>query len=96
MLAHGKDTKDMIHQPMLFLGNILLHRGNDTTRNSISGGVQAPISSQTSTESSRLTRIDPKHGVRDDSLANARDSHGEGRCKTLNWAGKPFVRVTRW
>lgn len=41
MLAHGKDTKDM--QPFEFLGNLLLLivGGNDTTRNSISGGVLA-------------------------------------------------------
>ena len=43
MLAHGQDTKHMIHNPMLFLGNIvlLIVGGNDTTRNSISGGVIA-------------------------------------------------------
>ncbi|MCZ6657021.1 MAG: cytochrome P450 [Gammaproteobacteria bacterium] len=43
MLAHGEATKDMHENPLLFLGNILLLivGGNDTTRNSISGGVVA-------------------------------------------------------
>jgi len=41
MLAHGENTKDM--QPMEFLGNLILLivGGNDTTRNSMSGGVLA-------------------------------------------------------
>ena len=41
MLAHGENTKDM--QPFEFLGNLILLivGGNDTTRNSISGGVIA-------------------------------------------------------
>jgi cytochrome P450 len=41
MLAHGEDTKDMPHYE--FLGNLILLivGGNDTTRNSISGGVLA-------------------------------------------------------
>ncbi|HDY81543.1 MAG TPA: cytochrome P450 [Halieaceae bacterium] len=39
MLAHGEDTRNM--QPMEFMGNLLLLiiGGNDTTRNSLSGGV---------------------------------------------------------
>ena len=41
MLAHGESTRDM--PPMEFLGNLILLivGGNDTTRNSISGGVLA-------------------------------------------------------
>ncbi len=41
MLAHGEATKNM--QPMEYLGNLvlLIVGGNDTTRNSISGGVLA-------------------------------------------------------
>jgi cytochrome P450 len=41
MMAHGESTKDM--EPMEFLGNLvlLIVGGNDTTRNSISGGVLA-------------------------------------------------------
>ena len=43
MLAHGESTKGMINRPMEFLGNLMLLiiGGNDTTRNSISGGVVA-------------------------------------------------------
>ena len=43
MLINGEGTKDMINKPLEYLGNILLYiaGGNDTTRNSISGGVLA-------------------------------------------------------
>ncbi len=41
MLAHGEATRDLPTRPLEFLGNIMLLivGGNDTTRNSITGGV---------------------------------------------------------
>ena len=43
MLVHGDSTKGMINKPMEFLGTLMLLiiGGNDTTRNSISGGIVA-------------------------------------------------------
>lgn len=43
MLAHSEKTRNMIDKPMEYLGNIvlLIVGGNDTTRNSLTGGVLA-------------------------------------------------------
>ena len=40
LMAHNPGTRDMVNDPMVFLGNLMLLivGGNDTTRNSMSGG----------------------------------------------------------
>lgn len=59
LLAHNPQTKDMINDPMEFLGNLILLiiGGNDTTRNSISGGV---LALNQNPEEFRKLRADPE------------------------------------
>jgi len=59
MLAHGGSTRDMLDRPMEYLGNLILLivGGNDTTRNSLTGGVLAL--NQNPAEYDKL-RNDPK------------------------------------
>ena len=72
MLAHGESTKNM--DPMEYLGNLILLivGGNDTTRNSISGGGSIP---QRASRRIRETQSQPEshsqYGARNYSLPNA-------------------------
>ena len=80
MLAHGENTKNM--QPFEFLGNLILLivGGNDTTRNSISGGVLAL--NQFPGEYEKLTRRSQphsQHGLRDHPLADPAALHAAHR-----------------
>ena len=45
MLAHGEATRNMVNDPQEFLGNLMLLivGGNDTTRNSMSGGLLGAV-----------------------------------------------------
>jgi cytochrome P450 len=80
MLAHGKDTRDM--PPMEFLGNLILLivGGNDTTRNSISGGVLALNQNPGRIrQAAQQSRVDSQHGARNHSLADPARLHAAHR-----------------
>ena len=72
MLAHGEATRNM--DPMEFMGNcvLLIVGGNDTTRNSISGGLWALNKHPDEYRKLRENPgSDPQHGAGDHSLADA-------------------------
>ncbi len=75
MLAHGEATKDM---PLMeFLGNILLLivGGNDTTRNSITGGLIALNENPASGKAARQPGAARLRGAGDDPLADPGRPH---------------------
>ena len=98
MLAHGASTRNM--PPMEFLGNLILLivGGNDTTRNSISGGVlalnQNPDQYQKLRDESRRHSAD---GAGDHPLADAARLHApHGARPTPNSAASRSKPATKW
>ncbi len=98
MLAHGEDTRDMVTRPLEFLGNIMLLivGGNDTTRNSISGGVLAlnefpdqfeKLTSPWKRPASRES-AHSQHGLGNHPLADARPAHAAYAQADYAYAGK--------
>ena len=75
MLAHGESTKNM--PPMEYLGNLILLivGGNDTTRNSITGGVYALNKWPEQFAKLKADQTHPQHGGGNHSLANAPRPH---------------------
>ena len=96
-LANADATKGL--RPLEYLGTLvlLIVGGNDTTRNSISGGVLALNENPAEYEKLRATWTDPEHGQRDHPLADAAGlhaPHGDARHRArrkADQAGRPVV-----
>ena len=83
MLAHGESTKNM--DPMEYLGNLILLivGGNDTTRNSISGGVRFLNEHPAEFEKLKANpRPHSQYGARNHSLPNAAGLHAANHDET--------------
>ena len=99
MLAHNPATANL--PPMEFLGNIMLLivGGNDTTRNSMSGGLLRDDAE--SLDEWEKLRDEPvagaERGLRDHPLADpACRTCGAPRSPTSSSAARPSARATRW
>ena len=82
MLAHGEATRDLPSRPHEFMGNLMLLvvGGNDTTRNSISGGVLALNQYPDQYRKLRDESVaGDRHGAGDHPLAVAGDPHAAHR-----------------
>ena len=97
MLAHGASTRNM--PPMEYLGNLILLivGGNDTTRNSISGGVLALNQNPRPVPEAARRRLgDSADGARDHPLADAARVHApHGARPTPNSAANGSKPATK-
>jgi cytochrome P450 len=98
MLAHGASTRDM--SPMEFMGNLvlLIVGGNDTTRNSMTGGLLALHDNpEQFAKLPRQPGVDREPGARDHPLADAAGLHAAAPAIADSELGGKLIRkATRW